>query len=176
LPGSCRSTLANSDYCAEGSDDQQRSVGVEFQNLDQRSRILGKVCNPADLRFQSGDGVLRVDAMGQLGPQIDPAEGVARVVDDIVREDLIIADHDLEIISGVDRGGKDADFLDLSRHTSGGDHVPDFERPQYDQEDAGCEVSEEAGPTHADCHTGGGDDRSKGGGGDTQRAEDCHKQ
>ncbi len=117
-----------------------------------------------------------VGIAGQLRLELDAAVGVARVVLDRVREDLVVADQRDDVVRRIERSGEQADFLDRAGHAGDRDEIAHLERPQHDQERPGREVGQQPRPCHADRHARRRDQRRERRGLDAEVAQDADHQ
>ncbi|MNZ94813.1 hypothetical protein D3C78_1139300 [compost metagenome] len=160
----------------EGAHGQHRADQVEVEDCHLHRRIGQHVVEAGDALLEQRGGGLPVGGTGQLGLELDAAERVGRVVEDVVGKDLVVAHQGQHVVRGGDGGGEQADLGDRAGHPAGADEVADLERAQDDDEAAGGQIGQQPRPGHADGQADRGDQRGEGGGLHAEITEDADHQ
>src|SRR6185437_5571152 len=144
----------------------------EGEDLDVRPRVRQHVGDLCQGGFQARHRVGRIDAVGELRHEFDAPIGVGRVVLDVVAEDLGVADERYDVVGRVDGGREEPDLVHRSLDAAGQDVVAHLERTEHQQEGAGGEVGQQAGPGGADRDARSGDEGGEAGGLEPEITED----
>ena len=104
---------------AEGAHADQAAGGVELDDLHLRRRIGEHVDHLRYALPEACDGVLRVDAVGDLALQVDAAIGVVGVVDHVVGQDLAVAHGYAQVVDRVQGGDEQPDFAHVAGDSGG---------------------------------------------------------
>ena len=133
--------------------------------LFQDARVFGKQA------LDERDGLRGVVLIADAQFEVDAARGVGVEINNGALGNLVVGDDDAAVVRGAQGGGKNVDFFQKTGDTGDFYIVPNLERADDDEHDAGGEIGQRITQRQADGQTGSTKDGEHRGGGNADVVE-----